>query len=151
MAVLKDKEGFRRGYTLIELIVVVALFSLLLSITLPNSSMIRSLNERHELRMVEKDVRQARTRAILENRTVMVTFYPEENRYSVKYGEGNNIKVHDLTSGVQIFDTEAKTFLFNGTGRAGYSNTVTMYRSDGRSYHLAIGVNTTEITLREVK
>jgi len=151
MAVLKDKEGFIRGYTLIELIVVVALFSLLLSITLPNSSMIRSLNERHELRMVEKDVRQARTRAILENRTVMVTFYPEENRYSVKYGEGNNIKVHDLTSGIHIFDTEAKTFFFNGTGRVGNSNTVTLKRSDGRTYNLAIGVNTTEITLREVK
>lgn len=151
MAVLIGREGFRKGFTLIELIVVIALFSLLISITLPNSSMIRNLNERQELRMVEKDMRQSRTRAILENRTVMVTFNPERNRYSIKYEEGNDIKIQDLTSGVQIFDTEAKTFYFNGTGRVGNSNTITLKRADNRTYHLAIGVNTTEITLREVE
>ena len=101
--------------------------------------------------MVEKDMRQSRTRAILENRTVMVTFNPERNRYSIKYNEGNDIKIQDLTSGVQIFDAEAKTFYFNGTGRVGNSNTITLKRADNRTYHLAIGVNTTEITLREVE
>jgi prepilin-type N-terminal cleavage/methylation domain-containing protein len=151
MAVLIDKEGYGKGYTLIELIVVVALFSLLLSITLPSSSLIRNLNERHELRMIEKDLRQARTRAILENRTVEVSFYVDGNMYIIQYSESEKIKVQRLTSGLGIFYADSATFRFNGSGRVGNSNTVTLKRSDGTTYHLAIGVNTTEITLREVQ
>lgn len=151
MAVLIDKDTYKKGYTLIELIVVVALFSLLLSITLPSSSLIRSLNERHELRMIEKDIRQARTRAILENRTVEASFYVDGNMYIIQYSESEKIKVQRLSSGLEIFYADSAAFSFNGTGRVGNSNTVTLKRADGRTYHLAIGVNTAEITLREVQ
>lgn len=151
MAVLIDKVGFKKGFTLIELIVVMALFSLLLSITLPNTSIIRNLNERHELRMIEKDLRQARTRAILENRTVEVSFYVDGNMYIIQYNESDKIKVQRLSSGLRIFYADSAAYRFNGTGRVGNSNTVTLKRSDGRTYHLAVGVNTAEITLREVQ
>ncbi|WP_409227546.1 GspH/FimT family pseudopilin [Gudongella sp. SC589] len=151
MAVLIDKEGYRKGYTLIELIVVVALFSLLLSISLPNTSIIRTINERNELRMIEKDLRQARTRAILENRLVEFSFYVDGNMYIIQYNENEKIKVQELQSGLKIYYADSAAFRFNGTGRVGNSNTVTLKRSDGRTYHLAVGVNTTEITLREVQ
>ncbi|MCR3956717.1 MAG: GspH/FimT family pseudopilin [Gudongella sp.] len=151
MAVLIDKVGFKKGFTLIELIVVMALFSLLLSITLPNTSIIRNLNERQELRMIEKDLRQARTRAILENRTVEVSFYVDGNMYIIQYSESDKIKVQRLSSGLKIIYADSAAYRFNGTGRVGNSNTVTLKRSDGRTYHLAVGVNTAEITLREVQ
>ncbi|WP_422487180.1 GspH/FimT family pseudopilin [Gudongella sp. DL1XJH-153] len=151
MALLIDRNSFKKGYTLIELIVVVALFALLLAITLPNSAIIRNLNERQELRMIEKDLRQARNKAILENRLIDVSFYVDGNQYIIQYSESEKIKVHKLKSGLRIFYAGTSGFRFNGTGRVGNSNTVTLKKSDGRTYHIAVGVNTTEITLREVK
>ena len=149
MALLTSKPASRKGYTLIELIVVLALFSLLLSMTLPNSAFIRNLNERQELRMLEKDLRQARSSAIIENRTVMVSFYRETNEYIIRYSEREVIKRHFLKSGLRIVDRGSDAYYFNGTGRVGNANTVRIRKSDGRLYEIAIAPVTTEITLRE--
>ncbi|MGM0395597.1 MAG: GspH/FimT family pseudopilin [Bacillota bacterium] len=150
MAILTDRIHDPKGYTIIELIVVLALFSLLLCITLPNSAIIRSYNENHELRMIEKDLRQARNRAILENQTVMVSFNKVNNQYTVSYSKNDVIKSHKLESGLEITHVGSGDYYFNGTGRVGNPDSVTLKKSNNKLYRIAIQVNTATITLQEV-
>lgn len=150
MAVLKNKEYIKKGYTLIELIVVLALFSLLLSITLPNSSLIRTYNENNELRSIQKELRQARNRAILENRTVIASFYKESNQYKIRYSKNEVIKNYPLSSGLKIISPISKDIYFNGTGRVGNPHSVYIEKSNGKIYKISIQVNTATISLQEV-
>ena len=150
MALLKKRTEYKKGYTLIELIVAVALLSLFFSIALPNSSLIKTLNQNTELRIIQKDLKQARNKAVLENRTVMASFNGDKNLYIIKYSENAIIKKHKLESGLKIVSPISKDIYFNGTGRVGNSDSIIIKKSNGEMYKISIQVNTATISLQEI-
>jgi prepilin-type N-terminal cleavage/methylation domain-containing protein len=64
----------RKGYTLIELITVLALFSILLLFSIPNLSFLHKYREYSEVKQFEKDIKYVRATALIENSPVVINF-----------------------------------------------------------------------------
>ncbi len=144
MAILKLNN---KGYTLMELILVVALFSVFFLIAIPNSSIVNIYQENIELKMIQKDLRQARSKAVVDNTSIFAYFYPSMNEYEIKSGE-EVIKRKKLKR-IKITHFNSDRYTFNNDGRIGGSGTVSILRTNGDLYYLSVGVNTTTINLHK--
>lgn len=148
MEILKENKSKNKGYTLIELIVVLALFSLLLTIAIPNSKAFKSYNQNKQLRILEKDLRQARNTAIIENKTIRVYFSSQKNSYIIEYNSGEKILQREFSNGVEIKDTSnTATIQFNSNGRAGIAGTIKI-KKGSEDYEVAVAPVISKISLR---
>ena len=150
MEILKEYKSKKEGYTLIELVIVLALFSLLLTIAIPNSKMFKTYNQNQQLRILEKDLRQARNSAIIENKAIIALFYTANNTYEIKYKSGGKIMERKLDNGVEIGDKNFDFYIFSPDGRIGNAGTVKI-KKGSEYYILAVSPVTSEISLRKDK
>ena len=74
----------RSAYTLIELIVVIALLGIILVMTMPNSKLFNTLNQALELKEFKRDMLFARNKAIIDSRRYVISFIYEENGYIIE-------------------------------------------------------------------
>ncbi len=135
---------------MIELLIVLALFSLLLTIAIPNSKMFKTYNQNQQLRILEKDIRQARNRAITENKAIIAKFHAANNTYEIKYKSGEEILKRKLNNGVEIRDKNFDFYIFSPNGRIGDAGTVKIKKAS-EYYILAVSPVTSEISLRKDK
>lgn len=73
----------KKGYTLLELLVVIALFSLVLSIALPRGNLYAAYLEKTELRELKSDLLYCRNKAIVENR-IYVVYFSRNDCYQIR-------------------------------------------------------------------
>ncbi|MDY0234539.1 MAG: GspH/FimT family protein [Gudongella sp.] len=148
MEILTNYKEKKKGYTLIELIVVLALFSLLLTIAIPNSKAFKTYNQNQQLRIFEKDIRQARNKAIIENKAIGAYFYITKNSYEIKYIGGEKILERELYGGVEFKSKNFTNYIFNPNGAIGNAGTV-IIKKGSENYELAIAPVTSKISLRK--
>lgn len=148
MEVLRTKISRRKGYTLIELIVVLVLFSLLLTIIIPNVSILKTYSQNMQLRILEKDLKQARNTAIIENRIIFVDFHIATNSYIIKYNEKEKIVERKLINGVELINKNFTTLKLNPNGVIGNAGTLTI-KKGFENYKLSIAAVTSNISVKK--
>ena len=116
----------KKGYTLIELLIVIALFSIVFAIALPNMSLFKAMREKQEINEFRKDLLFARNSAIVENRSYSVYFYIDRNTYSIKESERDiAIKTKTFSNGLKLNEDDiVGSFTFTPSGATGNSGTV---------------------------
>ena len=85
------KQTNKQGYTLLELIVVLALLSIILSIAAPSIRVIGKFEEKMEMKTFRKDIISAKNKAITEGTMYALFIERENNRYLINSG-GKTIK-----------------------------------------------------------
>jgi prepilin-type N-terminal cleavage/methylation domain-containing protein len=151
MEILKNHKSKNKGYTLIELIVVLALFSLLFTIAIPNSKFFKTYNQNQQLRVFEKDLRQARNTSIIDNSVIYASFHPEKNSYLIKYAGNEKIVGREFSNGVKLSDTSnTSSITFHPDGIAVNTGTIIIMKGS-EEYEVAITPITSKISLRRGK
>lgn len=138
------------GFTLLELIVVLAVFAILVSIAVPSFITWRSdAKLRSAVSMIRGDLEMARSRAMRENNFVSVLFNTTNYLFFIDDGAGGGnrgdyirdagerlIRNRQLPAGVTIDLTETNfngvdQTQFNGRGRIGRTGKVIIVNSSG--------------------
>ena len=79
--------GSRRGLSLIEILVVLAIGLLLIAVMIPTTRSMLALDERAAARKVALLYQRLHDEAIMRNRTFRIAYYLDEGRYVVEPGE----------------------------------------------------------------
>ena len=140
---------------MIEIVVVLALFSILLSIAAPKVNIFNSIKEKQELRAFKSDILHARNRAIVESKKYTVYLNYENNSYDISYNVSNTksviIKEYKFQYGIKfVRNPRLKAIEFTSSGTVSIADTLTIVDSKNNIYELSIGVNTGKITLRSI-
>lgn len=144
-----------KGYTMIEMVIVLALFSILLSIAAPKISMFNRIKEQQELREFKKDILYARNRAIVEGRKYTVYLNYDNNGYDIRYIDSSNkliiTKEYTFQYGIRLKrNIRLLKIEFTSSGTASISDTLTITDSQNNKYELSIAVNTGKVTLKSI-
>ncbi|MDR7870021.1 MAG: GspH/FimT family protein [Tissierellaceae bacterium] len=143
----------KKGYTLIEILIGIALFSILFSIAMPNTNYFKDMMEKQEIVEFKKDLLYARNMAIVENRTYFVYFFKDQNSYSLKLSETSPpIKSKTFGSGLKLNNNAVGSFIFKPSGTSGNSNTIYINTRRNERYVVTIApaANKINIVLEEV-
>lgn len=130
----------RKGYTLIEILIVIALFSILLSMGLPNMRLFRAMKEKQELTEFRKDLLYARNMAIVENKRYHVFFFHDDDKYIIKTTETSPpIKTKTFSQGLSFCNNnKVANFIFNPSGTTGNSNTIFIDTDLNNRYRISL-------------
>lgn len=139
-----------KGYTILELMMVIAFLGLLIALALPSSGIIRGLTEVNELKAFEKNLTQARNTSIVEKRTVYITLDPKENSYLINYNSREIIKKHRFKPGVDVRGATLIQFHFNASGSMADAQTILFKLSNGDAYIMPLAPVTTTIRLEKI-
>lgn len=140
----------QQGYTMIEMIIVLALFSIFLSITMPHSNMFKGLKEQQELREFKKDILYTRNKAIVESKRHVFYLDYDKNSYFIKRNSDEILKEHTLKYIKLLRNPNYNEIAFTSSGTSSIADTFYLRDSRGKKYSLSIGVNTGKITLKLV-
>lgn len=140
-----------KGYTLIEILVVLTLLSILLSMAVPNLSLYRDIRENMELERLKKDLLFARNSAILESVDYYITFDHLKNSYYIQSNKDNKIiKRVYLKSGIKLNDRSRKVvFHFKRNGKTGNSDILNFKNRKGEFLELVLTPVTGNISIRK--
>lgn len=144
------KMRYKGGYTLMEIIIVLALISILLGIALPKTSFFIKLKEKRELEEFRKDLLFARNSAIMESRGYKVRFNIENNSYYITTGHKQKIvRSKKFKEGIRFdLDNEIRFFIFNNNGTTSNSGTLYLRNSDNDRYEIALSPVTGRVEVR---
>lgn len=122
MEVLRHKSKY--GYTLVELLVVIALFAIILSVAVPSMEIIFNTREKKELMGIRRDIIFARNSAIVENTTYTFTVNKSTNSYVIIKQDkiSRIIKDVKLSNGIIIGENNFNSsidFLYTGAPSKG--------------------------------
>jgi prepilin-type N-terminal cleavage/methylation domain-containing protein len=99
--------GFRRnrsrkGFSLIELMVVIALFGILLAVGIPNLMKFRATSAGYQCaRTLVSDLEATRNLSLRTENEAYITFTPTQNKYEIYYYD-ENVKIYRRYKCVQI-------------------------------------------------
>ncbi len=138
------------GYTLIELLIVIALFSTILSIVIPKLGFFKNLMEKQEIAELKKDLLFARNSAIVENRYYTVYFNHNENFYTIKTSESSSvIKSKTLGQGLKLDENNlVGNFTFTSSGATANSNTLYINARKNKRYVISLTPATGRIEIK---
>ncbi len=138
----------RKGYTLIEILIVLALFSIFLSLGLPNTKFYGRIREKQEIDEFRKDLLFSRNRAIIESKNYIVYFYNDENCYRIKTSETSPvIKKKVFQHGLKLENTNLVPFFeFKPTGSTANANTLYLKNSRNQRYKVTLTPATGRVT-----
>lgn len=139
------------GYTLVELLVVIALFAIVLSIGIPSMRIIFNTHEKKELMEFKRNIIFARNSAVVENCTYILYVDAIKNSYKITKDDGTTaivIKNIKLSKGIVI-----KGNNFNGTikfyqnGSPNNSGTILLTNSKKQKIEMTITPATGKVNL----
>jgi prepilin-type N-terminal cleavage/methylation domain-containing protein len=149
----------KKGYTLIELITVLALFSILLLISIPNLSFLHKYREYNEVKQFEKDIKYARSSALTKNAPVVTFFDITNNGYKIiqhnkvikeyKFQQGVNIKSINTSSG--YLTSGGSSIEFKTTGAPSSAATIEFDTRYHGKYNITINVATGRINIKTIR
>lgn len=140
----------KKGYTLIEILMVLALFSILFGIVFPKTNYFEKLKEKRELEDFRKDLMFARNSAILESRNYTVEFIVEKNTYYITTGKKKDtVRSKTFKDGLK-FDknNRVRSVVFNYNGTTGNSGTLYLRNNNDERYEISISPVTGRIEVK---
>lgn len=141
--------GKRHGFTLIELILTLALISILLMVVTPRTSIYSSYYKNMELNTLRRDLNATRARAVSEGKTYTFHFVQGGYAYIIENYEDNSRRRVDLEY-MRIISSNYKGFYFTSQGSITNPSTITIIGNDEEKYELSVGVATGKITIAKV-
>lgn len=137
-----------KGFTLMELIIVLALFSIIMCIAVPRMSLMKGFKESKELGELRTDIINARNLAILHGKIFDFTIYVDGNIYRIIY-EGKVYKTVDLQY-IKLLDKgTCRKFSFGPNGAALESGTI-FVKDSRNTYGISTTPATSKISLKEM-
>lgn len=155
MEILDTKSKW--GYTLLEIIVVLALFAIILSIAIPSTQIISHVREREELKTFRRDILGARNSAIVENCFYIFSLDEENNGYIIKKLSGASViqeKVKSVTfkNGIVLRKHhDKKDIKFNASGAPDMGNTFLLTNRKKETIKVSITPVTGSVSLEIIK
>lgn len=137
------------GYTLVELILVLALLALILSIALPSFGVLCNFKEKNELKTFKRDIMHIRTAAVIENCIYYLTLDSNKNGYIITKVDKvrKNIKTVDFKDGIKLDDFQDLTIGFLPSGAPDNPTTISLTNKRNDKINIAISVGTGRVNL----
>lgn len=149
-----NTKGKRKGYTLLEILVVLALLSIILSILVLKSGVISSVRERNELNAFRKDILFARNSSIVENCFYILILDEKNNSYiikkqGIKLNEQENFKTVKFKNGLVLDKNHDKKIIrFYSTGSPDKGNTIRLTNRKKEVIEVSISPATGSVKLK---
>lgn len=122
------RKFLKKGFTFIELIIVIAIFSLILFIALPKWESALRIRERAEINTFKRDLIYCRNKSITEGKMYIVRLDTKENCYSLYKEEMKKelIKRVYFESGLLLYrqNFHDNQIIFNPTGSPSQGGTI---------------------------
>lgn len=141
----------RRAFTFLELIVVIAIISIILSIGVVKLGTLDTIREKNELRTLVKDLKYARNLAMVSRKpvTVDITLIDGYRIRQADEGVPTIIKEIDYDYLKRINSTfTEKTIIFNRMGRPSNPGTLIL-QGKNKKYTVSIALASGKINLNE--
>lgn len=143
----------RKGYTLIELITVLALISILFMVSIPNSYILVRHREYNEIKQFEKDLKFARAKAMVENSPVEFMVDVQQNKYKIvqnnkvikEYIFKNGVQLQSITISDNKSSQNWSSIVFKTTGAPSSAGTINFNTKNFGNYSITIEVATGRI------
>lgn len=168
MSAMSKPHAHRAGYTLIEVLIVVAILGIVSAIVVPNMLTAGTLGVQAAARIIVADILFAQNEAIAQQQVRKVVFDPDNDSYqltdenddvlSVKWksGAANNYVVDfgddDRFSGVTIVSADfggSTTLQFDALGGPSSGGTVVI-EFNGRQYRVTVASFTGRVTVKAI-
>lgn len=149
MEVLKYKQ-IKYGYTLLELLVVVALIAIVLSAAIPSLNIIFNTREKKELLEFKRDIIFARNSAVVENAIYGVYIDIKNNSYKIVKGKEQPtiIKDKQFSHGILIINNNFKNAInFFPTGTPDRAGTILVTNRKKQDIQITITPATGKVNL----
>ncbi len=145
--VIKDTKGF----TLIEVILVVSILSFLFSIPVLNTNYLLKFVERKEINELKEDIYYARNRAIVESKIYSVDILVDKNSYAIYTYDTYRklIKSKKLKGNLKIKYTTIKNdeLMFGYLGIPIETGTIVLINNRGEEIKIAVTPVTAKINV----
>lgn len=142
----------RKGYTLVELIVVIALIGIVLSISIPSIKIIFTTSEKKELMEFKRDLIFARNSAVMENKVYSIDLDIVENQYFIRKSNKNGqklIKKKKFVNGIVLKeDNLGHNVTFYSTGSVEKAGTIRLSNRKNEKIYITITPATGKINLK---
>lgn len=141
----------KKGYTIVEVLMVIAMLSLVLSIAIPSSKIIDSFYEKKELMEFKNHIVTARNDAILENSTHILYLDIATNSYKIiKIQELKSITVVNITleKGIVLKNNNLNNSVkFYSNGTPSLAGTILLTNSKKEKIEITISPATGKVHL----
>ena len=144
------KKG--KGYTLVELIVVIALVGIVLSISIPSIKIIFTTSEKKELMEFKRDLIFARNSAVMENKVYSIDLDIVENQYFIRKSNKNGkklIKKKKFVNGIVLKEDNLDHYItFYPTGSVEKAGTIRLSNRKKEKIYITITPATGKVNLK---
>ncbi len=145
----------KRAYTLIEILIVLALLSIIMAIAVPSFGIINSIKEKQEFNELKKDLISSRNKAIVENCPYEFKIDINTNKYEI-YRKDNLglIKSKKLESGLKFIRTVESTtnlVIFSPSGSPSRAGSFVVKKRNGDRYRFAVVVTSGKVNIHWMK
>jgi len=142
-----------KGFTFIEVIIVICIISTILTIVILNSTIVLGFKEKRELREFKKDIEYARNRAIVEAKLYTVNINISKNSYTIiNYSNlGKNIiKEKKFTYGIKLIKTNIfqNEITFSYSGAPLIAGTIYLENRKGEKVEITITPVTGKVNIK---
>lgn len=130
----------KRGYTLVELVVVIAILGIIITMTIPNTGYFQAIRESNELKEFKRDILFARNKAIVESRVYILKLMNDANGYIIKGGSNSDfMKIKYFENGIVLNKNNSSGDVhFNANGTIANAKTISLHNRNGQEYKLVI-------------
>lgn len=139
----------QKGYTLIELIIVLALFGILINLVFINFSVLDKFKTKQELKQLRRDILYTRNQAIVKGKAYYFELDYDENGYYILI-DGQKIKIVNFESGLKLVRTPFKTVIFERTGVPSKAGTIVLKSKEGKRFEARITPVIAKVKIYEV-
>ncbi|MFA7411548.1 MAG: GspH/FimT family pseudopilin [Tissierellaceae bacterium] len=149
MGLLKLRRR-KYGYTLLELIVVLALFAVILGISLPGIKTVFISMEKKELMELKRDIVFARNSAIIENMNYIFMVDKANNTYKIRKQGKTSELVRDvklLNGTIIVSNNFSNSVTFTPSGAPASPGTLMLKNKKGQSIRISITPATGKVNI----
>ena len=151
MEILKKTKN-EKGYTLLELLVVIALIAIVLSVSIPSFKIVFNTAEKKELMELKKDLIYARNKAVMENDIYTIKLFIKQNRYQIIKKGVIVIKDKTMSAGIIIKENNISNIVdFYPTGAPSKAGTIELRNKKNQVIFITINIATGKINLKTIE
>ena len=141
-----------KGYTLVELLVVIALISIVVSVSIPSFKIVFNVAEKKELMEFKRDLIFSRNKAVMENSIYTIRIFLKENRYQIIKKGGVVIKDKTMSAGIIIKENNiGNTVDFYPTGSPSKAGTIELRNKKNEKIFITINIATGKINFKTIE